>query len=343
MPAHYVLVTDYAWPTLDTEASLLATIDAALLVAPPDDPGALLRLAPQADAILSCWRQLPPAVLDAAPNCRIVSRYGIGLDNIPVEHATRLGIAVTNVPDFCLEEVADHTLALLLACARRIVHFAAATRQGVWSFQATRPITRLRGQTLGLVGYGNIARTVAQKASALGLDVLAYTPRLTPDRAAPWARATNDLDLLLAESDYVSLHTPLTPATRGLIDERALRRMKPTAYLINTARGAVVDEAALLRGLQEGWIAGAALDVLSQEPPVDHPLLALENVIATPHVAYYSESALDELQRKATHHVIQALQGQLPDHLVNPAVLDQPNCRLGEIHRKDSPQSRKGR
>jgi D-3-phosphoglycerate dehydrogenase len=336
MPAYHVLVTDYAWPTLDTEASLLATIDAALLVAPADNPSALLRLAPQADAILSCWRQLPPAVLDAAPHCRIVSRYGIGLDNIPVEHATRLGIAVTNVPDFCLEEVADHTLALLLACARRIVHFATATRQGVWNQQAARPIPRLRGQTLGLVGYGNIARTVAQKASALGLDVLAYTPRLTPDKATPWARATTDLDLLLAESDYVSLHTPLTPATRGLIDERALRRMKPTAYLINTARGAIVDEAALLRGLQAGWIAGAALDVLSQEPPpADHPLLALENVIATPHVAYYSENALDELQRTATRQVIQVLQGQLPDHLVNPAVLGQPNCRLGEM--RDSP------
>jgi D-3-phosphoglycerate dehydrogenase len=329
MPTYHVLVTDYAWPTLEIEQRVLDAADAALIVAPPDEPGALLRLAPQADAILTCWRPIPPAALDAAARCRIVSRYGIGLDNIPVAHATELGIVVTNVPDFCLEEVADHTLALLLACARRIVSFARATHNGVWDLQAGRPLPRLAEQTLGLVGYGNIGRTVARKARGLGLKVLAYTPRLTAAAAAPWAAATNDLDRLLAESDYVSLHLPLTPATRHLIDARALRRMKPTAYLINTARGAVVDEDALHRALVEGWIAGAALDVLSQEPPrPDHPLLALANVIATPHAAFYSETAIADLQAKAARHVVQALQGQVPDHVVNSTVLEQPNCRI---------------
>ncbi|HXF60260.1 MAG TPA: C-terminal binding protein [Caldilineaceae bacterium] len=329
MPAYYVLVTDYAWLTLDIERRLLAEVDAAVLVAPPDKDG-MLALAPQTDAILTCWRQVPTDLLDAAPRCRIVSRYGIGLDNIPVEHATRLGIVVTNVPDFCLEEVADHTLALLLACARRVVQFAAATRQGIWNLQAGRPMPRLRGQLLGLVGFGNIARTVAQKAHALGLAVAAYTPRLTPAAAPPYVTVVNDLHTLLAQSDYVSLHVPLTPATRGLIDAHALRAMKPSAYLINTARGAVVDEAALLQALREGWIAGAALDVLSQEPPPpDHPLLGLENVIATPHAAFYSESAIADLQEKAARHVRQALQGQTPDHVVNRTVLAQANCRLG--------------
>lgn len=331
MPAYHVLVTDYAWPTLEIERAILAPLDAELVVSATGAPDDLLRLAPQADAILTCWKQIPPAVLDAAPRCRMVSRYGIGLDNIPVEHATRLGIVVTNVPDFCLDEVAEHTLALILACARRVVAFAQATHSGVWDLQGVTPMRRLGGQTVGLVGYGNLGRAVAARAHALGLKVLAYTPRLAVDAAAPWGRATNDLDELLAQSDYVSLHAPLTDETRGLIDAAALRRMKPTAYLINTARGAIVDEDALYQALREGWIAGAALDVLSQEPPSpDHPLLGLDNVIVTPHAAFYSQEAIADLQTRAARHVAQALTGEVPDHVVNPAVLAQVNCRLQE-------------
>ncbi len=331
MPAYHVLVTDYAWPTLEIERAILAPLDAELVVSATGAPDDLLRLAPQADAILTCWKQIPPAVLDAAPRCRMVSRYGIGLDNIPVEHATRLGIVVTNVPDFCLDEVAEHTLALILACARRVVAFAQATHSGVWDLQGVTPMRRLGGQTVGLVGYGSLGRAVAAKAHALGLKVLAYTPRLAVGAAAPWGRATNDLDELLAQSDYVSLHAPLTDETRGLIDAAALRRMKPTAYLINTARGAIVDEDALYQALREGWIAGAALDVLSQEPPSpDHPLLGLDNVIVTPHAAFYSQEAIADLQTRAARHVAQALTGDVPDHVVNPAVLAQANCRLQE-------------
>jgi D-3-phosphoglycerate dehydrogenase len=327
--AYRVLVTDYTWPDLDAERRALAPVNAELVAAATGAPDELTGLAEDADAILTCFKQVPPAALEAAPRCRIVSRYGIGLDNIPVELATRLGIVVTNVPDFCWEEVAEHTLALVLACARRIVHFAQAARQGVWRNQTTPPMRRLAGQTLGLVGYGNIGHTVAQKAYALGLSVIAYTPRLAADALSPWGAATNDLDELLAAADYVSLHLPLTPASRGLIDAAALRRMKPTAYLINTARGAIVDEAALARALREGWIAGAALDVLSQEPPPpDHPLLGLDNVILTPHAAFYSTEAIADLATRAARHVAQALAGDIPDHVVNPAVLEQPNCRL---------------
>lgn len=326
-----VLVTDYAWPSLAIEEQVLAPLPAELLVAHTGSAEELIAVAPAADAILTCWKPVPPAALEAAPRCRVVSRYGIGLDNIPVEHATRLGIGVTNVPDFCLEEVADHTLALVLACARRVVTFSRATRAGVWDLQAGLPLPRLSEQTLGLVGYGNIARTVARKAHGLGLRVLAYTPRLAPDALAPWGEATNDLSHLLANADYVSLHVPLTPSTHGLIDDQALRSMKPSAYLINTARGAVVDEDALLDALSAGRIAGAALDVLAHEPPrPDHPLLTLDNVIVTPHAAFYSATAIADLQRKAARHTAQALQGRIPDNLVNPAVLDQANCRLGK-------------
>lgn len=324
-----VLITDYAWPNLDIERAILDEVGAEIVVAPTGSAEEIIALAADVNAILACWKQVPTAALDAAPRCCIVSRYGIGLDNIPVDHATQLGIVVTNVPDFCLDEVAEHTLALIMACGRRIVPHVAATRQGIWNQQLAPGMPRLRGQTLGLVGYGNIAQAVAQRARALGMEIIAYTPRLASDALAPWGRATNDLNELLAVADYVSLHLPLTPATRGLIDANALRRMKPTAYLINTSRGAIVDENALLAALDQGQIAGAALDVMSSEPPApDHPLLRHERVIATPHVAFYSEAAIVDLATKAARHVAQALRGEVPDRVVNPAVLTQENCRL---------------
>ena len=324
-----VLVTDHAWPSLDVERGILEAVGAELIVAETGEEAELVQLAPPADAILTNWKRVTPAVLDAAPRCCIVSRYGVGLDNIAVEHATRLGILVTNVPDFCVDEVSDHAMALLLACARSVVKFARATRDGVWDINLGRPLPRLRGQTLGLVGYGNLAHAVVPKALGFGLKIMAYTPRIAPDALAPFGTATNDLDLLLRESDYVSLHVPLTPETRGMIGREALRRMKPSAFLINTARGAVIDEPALLEALQHGWIAGAGLDVLVREPPdPDDPLLALPNVIVTPHAAFYSEPAIAELEHKAAERVADALRGQIPTNVVNPAVLAQDNLRL---------------
>lgn len=324
-----VLITDTAWPSVEIERRILAEVGAELIVAETGAEEELIRLAPPADAILTNWKPVTPAVLDAAPRCQVVSRYGVGLDNIAVDHATRLGILVTNVPDFCLEEVSDHAMALLLACARSVVTYARDTRAGKWDLKAGFPLPRLRGQTLGLVGYGNIARALVPKALGFGLKLIAYTPHLTPDALAPFGTATNDLDFLLRESDYVSVHVPLTPQTRGLIGEHALRQMKPTAYLINTSRGAILDAQALYRALTEGWIAGAGLDVLTQEPPApDHPLLSLDNVIVTPHAAFYSEAAIEELEIKAATNVVQILQGALPTHIVNRGVLGQAHCRL---------------
>ena len=286
-----VLVTDYAWPSLDIQRDVLRAVGAELLVAHYGDEAELIQLAPQCDAILTNWKKVTAPVLDAAPHCLIVSRYGIGIDNIAMDHATQLGIPVTNVPDFCLDEASDHTMALLLACARQVVTYAAATHNGVWQVNTGYPIARLRGQTLGLIGYGSIARALIPKARGFGLKVLVYTPRLAAEALAafgPECRATNDLAVLLSTSDYISIHVPLTPETRGMIDSKALRLLKPTAYLINTSRGAVIDETALSTALTEGWFAGAALDVLIQEPPPpDHPLLAFDNVIVTPHAAFY--------------------------------------------------------
>lgn len=323
-----VLVTDYAWPSLGIERAILAELDAGLLVAETGSEAELVSLAPEADAILTNWARVPEAALEAAPRCRIVARYGVGVDNIPVERATELGILVANVPDFCLDEVSDHAIALLLACARRIVRFDRSTSAGRWNLDLAPGLPRLRGQTLGLVGFGNIARALVPKARGLGLRLLAHTPRLQ-EEASDGVECTPDIDRLLAESDYVSLHAPATADTRALIGERELRAMKPTAYLINTSRGSLVDEDALVRALTEGWIAGAALDVLvSEPPPPGHGLLALDNAIVTPHAAFYSETAIEELQTKAARNVAAALRGEVPETTINPAVLERPNLRL---------------
>lgn len=323
-----VLVTDYAWPSLDIERGILAELDAELLIAETGSEEEILALAPVADAILTNWRQVPEAALAAALRCCVVSRYGVGLDNIPVERATELGILVTNVPDFCLAEVSDHAMALLLACARRIVRFDRSTSAGRWNLDLAPGLPRLSGQTLGLVGFGNIARAVAPKALGFGLRLVAYSPRTQPGTVAG-VDCRNDLPSVLAESDYVSLHAPATPETYGLIGEQELRVMKPTAFLINTSRGSLVNEAALVRALTERWIAGAALDVVASEPPApDHPLLGLDNTIITPHAAFYSDAAIEELQTKAALNVATALRGRVPETTINREVLDRPDCRL---------------
>ncbi len=329
MSTYKILVTDYAWPDVEIERQLLAAVGGELLVAETGSAAEIIRLAPQADAVLTCWAKVPEAALEAAPRCRIVSRYGIGLDNIPLAKATELGILVTNVPDFCAEEVSDHAMALLLATARQIVPQAGASRAGGWRRETGRVIPRLRGQTLGLIGYGNSARALRPKAAGFGLNVIACTPRLTPGPLADGVEAVNQLDDLLVQADYISIHAPLTDETRGLIDEAALRKMKPNCVLINTSRGAIIDEAALVRALAEGWIAGAGLDVLVQEPPpADHPLRSLPNVILTPHAAFYSEASIAELQEKAARNVAAVLLGKRPGHIVNPEVLGQANCRV---------------
>jgi D-3-phosphoglycerate dehydrogenase / 2-oxoglutarate reductase len=324
-----VLVTDYAWPSLDIERDVLGSIGAQLVVAASPDEATLVDLAQDADAILTNWATVPPAALDVAARCVVVSRYGVGVDNIPVARATELGIAVSNVPDFCRDEVSDHTLALLLASARRVVHMSRETVRGVWSLEQGPQLRRVRGLTLGLVGYGSIARAVVPKAQAFGLRVVAYSPRLAPRVMEDGVEAVESLDALLVQSDFVSLHAPLRPETAGMIGDEQLRLMKPSSYLINTSRGGLVDEDALYRALDEGWIAGAAVDVLVDEPPQpDLELLRLDGLVVTPHAAFYSDAAIAELQRRAAENVATALQGRLPPTLVNPAVARSPRLRI---------------
>jgi D-3-phosphoglycerate dehydrogenase len=264
MPKLKVLITDYAWPDVDIERSILAEADARLVVAAATDAGSLARLAADVDAIMTNWAKVSEAVIAAAPRCRIISRLGIGLDNIDVACATRRKIVVTNVPDYCLIEVAEHTLALLLSLARKVAFYHLETKAGRYDLAAGPPLKRIEGQTLGIVGLGNIGRRVAERASGLGLRVLA-TSRSAKQLPPGVERCA--LDELLARSDYVSLHVPLVDATRRMIGAKELARMKPGAYLINTARGGLIDQAALAAALRAGQLAGAALDVQESEPP----------------------------------------------------------------------------
>jgi D-3-phosphoglycerate dehydrogenase len=324
-----VLITDYAWPDLDIERSVLEPLVVELVVAQRGDEAELTQLVPNADVILSCWKPLTPRTLDLAGRCTLISKFGTGLDNIAVEHATKLGILICNVPDFCLDEVSDHAMALLLACARRVVPFVGETRDGEWNPKNAHALRRIRGKTLGIVGYGAIARTLIPKARAFGMEIVVSTPRMQTGPIEPGVTATNDLHAMLGVSDFVTIHAPATAETHHLIDADALAAMKPTAWLINTSRGALIDESALIAALQNGTIAGAALDVLAQEPPDPaNPLLSMPNVLVTPHAAFSSRESLEDLRHKACQRVAEVLRGELPQRIVNPEVLDSPGLRF---------------
>ncbi|HEX5444817.1 MAG TPA: C-terminal binding protein [Pirellulales bacterium] len=315
MPRYKVLLTDYAWPDLDIERATLAEGDAELIVAEQTDAASLARLATDADAIMTNWAKVPEAVIAAAPKCRIVARLGIGLDNIDVEFATRKGIVVTNIPDYCLIEVAEHSLALILSLGRKVAFYHHETKAGRYALGAGPELRRLEGQTLGIVGLGAIGRLLATKALALGFRVIATNRSRT---GAPEGVTWRALDELLAESDYVSLHAPSTPETRHLIGAVQLARMKPSAYLINTSRGALIDEAALAAALATGRLAGAALDVQQQEPPdLSRPPFNDPRVIVTPHAAFASLEAVTELRRRASRQVADTLAGKTPENIVN--------------------------
>ena len=328
-----VLITDYVWPTTDPEETVLREeADAEAVVAPDGSEETLISLAGDVDAIMTCFAQVTPNVLRAAPNCVAVGRFGVGVDNIAVDTATEMGMAVTYVPDYCVDEVSDHVMALLLAFNRRIVLFDNSVKNAGWgSVPLTMRMMRLRGKTLGVIGFGRIGQSVAQKALAFGFRVLAYDPYMTAEQCAlRGARKVEDMDAVLRESDFVTLHSPLNEETRGLIGARELDVMKSDAFLINCARGLLIDESALYDALTGGGIAGAGLDVMEDNhPPSDHPLLGLDNIIITPHVAFFSQEATLELEQRAAREVAYVLTGRMPDNLVNPAVLEHPNPRHG--------------
>jgi len=269
-PGYRVLLTDRAWPKLDLEREILLSAKTELIEAPDGQEQTLINLAADVDAIATCWANVTQKVIEAVPKCRIVARLGIGLDNIDIPTATQLRIPVTNVPDYCIPEVADHTMGLLLALTRKISLFDREAKQGDYNLAAAGPMFRMQGRTLGLIGFGRIARAVRERALSFGLNVIAHS---NSNRDYETGCEMVTLDELLRRSDYLSLHAPHNKSSHHLINAKTLAQMKPGAVLLNTSRGGLVEHSSLWRAIQDGLIAGAGLDVFDPEPPdLNQPL-----------------------------------------------------------------------
>jgi D-3-phosphoglycerate dehydrogenase len=305
--------------TGEAERAVLAEAGARLVEQPCLTEEDLLVHGRDAVAILTLDEPLSARVIAGLGHCRVISRFGIGVDKVDVEAATAAGIVVTNVPDYCVDEVSDHALALLLAVARRIVRLDRAVRDGVWdTMTVAGPVRRLRGRSLGVVGFGRLGRSFAAKAAALGLEVSAHDPYVTDDVIAAAGVRPVTLPELLAGSDIVSLHVPLTAGTRHVLDRDRIATMRSGAVLVNTSRGGLVDEAALVEALREGRLEGAGLDVFEHEPPpLDDPLLSLANVVVTSHSSHYSLESAADMREKAFRNVVLVLQGRAPLSAVN--------------------------
>lgn len=299
------------------ETDLLKAIGARFLPTRAASEDELIANTRVADALVVTQARISRRVIASLERARVIVRYGVGYDTVDIPAATEYGIPVCNIPDYCTEEVANHALALLLAVNRRIVQQDAVVRAGGWRTQLA-PMGALTGETAGIIGYGRIGRAMATRCRMLGMTVLAADPYTGPpdatDQIVP-------LDELVERADYISIHCLLNDETRHLINAERLRRMKRTAILINTARGPIVDQQALVRALREGWIAGAGLDVQEVEPPpADEPLRTLPNVVLTPHTAYYSDPASVRLKQRVAEEVICVLTGRRPPGLLNPEV-----------------------
>jgi D-3-phosphoglycerate dehydrogenase / 2-oxoglutarate reductase len=312
-------------PSTALEEQVLATVGARLVKATCTTEELVIENCRDADAVLVGVAQpFTRRAIQAMQKCRVLSRLGIGVDNIDVAAATERGIPVSIIPDYCVPEVSDHAVALLLAFARGIMPMSLATREGVWR-EGLAPMKgrmhRLATQTLGLVGMGRIGESVAKKALAFGLRIVVFDPYMSDAKAKEVGVELVDFDRLLRESDFVSLHAPLTAETKHIFNMAAFERMKPTAYLINCARGGLIDEGALVTALRQGYIAGAGLDVTDPEPPdPNSPLFHLGNVLVTPHASFYSVESDEELRRSAAEAVVDVLKGGWPRVLANPEV-----------------------
>jgi D-3-phosphoglycerate dehydrogenase / 2-oxoglutarate reductase len=308
-----IAVTDSVFPSLDPAMAALARLEPEMRMAKSAAAEDILAVARDADAVLVTYARLPGELIRQLKRCKAIGRFGIGVDNIDLPAAAEMGITVTYVPDYCVREVSDHAMALLLALARKIPFSNKLVQSGRWEMPAVVPMHRLDGRVLGLVGFGNIPRQLAPKAKAFGMRVVTYDPYVSPDVLKAAGVEGVDFDRLLQVSDFVSLHAPLSPATRGLFNADTFRKMKPGALLVNTARGPLIDEQALVAALKAGQIGGAALDVVASEPLAkDSPLIGHDDIILSPHTAFYSEEALTELQTKCASDVARVLSGEQP-------------------------------
>jgi len=311
MAGPLIVVTDSPFPNLDPAKAALARLNPEIVQAKSGSQEDILAAARDADGILVTYAQLTGELLRQLNKVKAIGRFGIGVDNIDLKAAGELGIQVNYVPDYCFDEVSDQAMAMLVAMARKVVLANALVQAGRWEMPALVPMRRLRGQVVGLVGFGNIPRIMTPKAQAFGFEVIAFDPYAPAELFEKHNVRAVTMDELLAESDFVSVHAPLTPETRGLLNADAFQKMKNTAVVVNTARGPLINEADLVAALDAGEIGGAALDVVETEPlPAGSPLIGRDNVILAPHTAFYSVEALEELQTKAASDVARVLSGE---------------------------------
>lgn len=315
-----ILITE-TMPLIAEEKKILSK-HADVKVAKDVNEENLAMEAKDADIIMVVYAKITEKIINSATKLKGIVRYGIGVDNIDLKAASRRKIPVANVPDYCIGTVADHAFALLLALNRKLSLSADVMKSGKWGVW-TSPSPKLmgvdlEGKILGLIGIGKIGSAVAARAKGFSMKVIAYDPYIPKEAAEKLGIELVDLETLLKNADFVSIHSPLTNETRGMIGEKELKLMKNTAYIINTARGPIIQEKALYKALKDRWIAGAGLDVYEKEPPdKDNPLFKLENVVLTPHIAYYTQEAIWRLEMTAVEEAIRILQGQLPKNLVN--------------------------
>jgi len=311
MAGPVIAITENIFPTLDPAEKALAKLKPSFRMAKSTSAEDILAVARDADAILVTYAKLPRDLIMQLTRCKAIGRFGLGVDNIDLPAAKEKGIAVNYVPDYCIREVSDHAMAMLLALIRKIPFSNRMVQAGRWEMPAVVPIRRIEGTVLGLLGFGHIPRLVAPKAKAFGMKVIAYDPYAKPEVFKQAGVDSVDFDTLLASSDYLSVHAPLTPQTRGMMNAQAFGKLKKGAYIVNTARGPLIDETALTAALDSGQVGAAALDVVAVEPLAkDSPLLGRDNVIVTPHTAFYSIEALDELQSKCATDVARVLSGE---------------------------------
>jgi len=325
-----VVVTDYEYENLKYEKEVLSKAGIDVIPAQCKTEEELISVCKDADGLINQYAQITRQVIEALEKCKVIARYGVGINTIDVKAATEKGICVVNVPDYCMDEVSDHAFALLLACARKVVLMNNALKAGKWDYKISKPIYRLRSKTLGIIGFGRIPRALAEKAKAFGFDILVYDPYVDPTDVEAYGATLVSLEKLMAKSDFISVHAPLTDQTYRLIGEKEIGLMKSSAFIINTSRGPVIDENALIDALKEGRIAGAGLDVLEKEPiESNNPLLNIDTAIITPHAAWYSEEAEAELRIKAAQGVTDVLLGYWPKYLINKEVKEK--IKLKEI------------
>jgi D-3-phosphoglycerate dehydrogenase len=322
-----IVITDCDHGAIEEEKEAFARIGAELIFVNVKDETVLTPICKEADGILNQYARMDRRMIEQLSRCKVITRYGIGVDTIDLTAATESGIIVANVPDYCLNEVADHTVTMLLACARKMLVFDRIVRGGSWDFRKGGIIHRLQGKVLGLVGCGKIGLAVARRMGAFGVRVIAYDPYLK--RAGEGVELT-DLSTVLGTSDFISIHCPLTESTRHLIGETEFKKMEKRPIIVNTSRGPVIDEKALLEALETGQISGAGLDVVETEPPdPGNPLLKMENVVLSPHTAFYSEESVSQLKRDAAESVVAVLQGRWPKSVVNRDVVGKTRASIG--------------